>query len=503
MSGNGGVRNENSGQVGRDAYQVGAVHGGINVQSPQAPGEDELLAGKLAGAVREQSRKEEDQWRIGDPAPLSVRWHSAERDLFDRWENIQAKTSPELADPVPLSGQFTAIRETFQATGSQRLLVLGRAGAGKTVLAHRLILDLLEHRSPRVPVPVLFSLSDWNPTTAGLREWLANRLVRDHPFLEQQDTTGKRSAELLVDRDWILPVLDGFDELPAQHHHAAISEISRVRWPLMVTSRPIEYARAARTIKAVGRAAAIELEDLTLEQAEQYLRRSTNPSRAAEWEAIFEHLRTAPEDTASQNLAVVMTTPLMVMLARTLYNDTNARSPGELLDTTRFPNGEDFERHLLGGYVDTVYSPSHKTPSGNALPVWDPAHARRWLGFLATGLSNRHTHDLTWWQLPALLHRHTRTLTTTITGGLLFGLVVVVLPFAAAPVEPPPSAPTDLLRSAFSYLLPYGLSIGFAVGLTVGVINEVGRFRKHAGQEPERLRLNLRRRGGAKRSSLI
>lgn len=468
------------------------MHGGINVQQ-RAAGADELLAGDLAGVVRELSRKEEEQWRIGDPAPLSVRWHSAEQDLFDYWENIQA--SPPRADLVSLSGQFTTIRDTFQATGSQRLLVLGRAGAGKTVLAHRLILDLLEHRGHREPVPVLFSLNDWNPTTTGLRDWMANRLVRDHPFLEQHNAIGKRSAELLVDRDWILPVLDGFDELPEHHHHAAITEVSRVRWPMMVTSRPIEYARAARTIKAVGRAAAIELEDLTLEQTEQYLRRSTKPSRAAEWEAVFEYLRTAPETAASHNLTPVLATPLMVMLARTTYNDTNEHSPHELLNTTRFPTREELEKKLLGGYIDTVYTPSHTTPSGAAFPAWDPNRARHWLGFLATGLSNRNTHDFTWWQLPSTLHRRTRILTTTATVGFVFGLVAALLGGLIGP-------PLGRLNWVLSIGLPFGLSIGFGVGLAVGFINEVGLSRRRSGQEPERLRLDLRRRGGAKRSSL-
>ncbi|WP_243789755.1 NACHT domain-containing NTPase [Saccharopolyspora gloriosae] len=328
MTESGGVHNENSGKVSGISFQARDVHGNVTLQH-RAAGADELLAGYLADAVRELSRKEEDHWRIGDPAPLSVRWHSAEQDLFDYWENIQA--SPQRADPVSLSGEFTTIRETFKATGSQRLLVLGRAGAGKTVLAHRLVLDLIEHRDHRAPVPVLFSLSDWNPITTGLRDWMANRLVRDHPFLAKHDVTGKRSAELLVDRDWVLPVLDGFDELPEQHRRAAISEISRVRWPLMVTSRPAEYAQAAREVKAVGRAAAIELEDLTLEQTEQYLRRSSNPSRATEWECIFEYLRTEPATIASRNLAPVVTTPLMVMLARTTYNDVNENSPGNCL----------------------------------------------------------------------------------------------------------------------------------------------------------------------------
>ncbi len=469
------------------------MHDATDVQQ-RAAGADELLAGGLAGAVRELSRKEEEQWRIGDPALLSMRWHPAEQDLFDYWENIQ--DSPQRPDPTSLSGQFTAIRETFEATGSQRLLVLGRAGAGKTVLAHRLILDLLDHRDPRGPVPVLFSLNDWNPTTTGLREWMANRLVRDHPFLEQHDATGKRNAELLVDRDWILPVLDGFDELPEQHHRAAISEINRVQWPLVVTSRPSEYAHAARDVNAVGRAVAIELEDLTLEQAEQYLRPSTNPSHAAEWETVFEHLRTAPQQAASQNLTSAVSTPLMVTLARATYNDTNERSPDELLDITRFPTSTDLEQHLLRGYVDTIYAPGHSTPSGVALPAGDPGEVRHWLGFLATGLSDRNTHELTWWQLPTLLRRRTRLLTTTITYGLAFAFALAFALGIAFGIDTGFDSGLVFVRA-----FVFGLAPGFMAGLVLGLVNEAGFARGRAGREPERLRPSWRRRGQQPRRS--
>lgn len=42
----------------------------------------------------------------------------------------------------------------------------------------------------------------------------------------------------------MLPVLDGFDELPEGRHRAAIGEISKVDRPLVVTGRPEQYARA-------------------------------------------------------------------------------------------------------------------------------------------------------------------------------------------------------------------------------------------------------------------
>ncbi|MGW1681288.1 NACHT domain-containing protein [Saccharopolyspora sp. NPDC002376] len=373
-------------------------------------------------------------------------------------------------------------------------MILGRAGAGKTVLAHRLILDLLNNTATG-PVPVLFSISDWNPATE-LRSWLAEYLVRDFPFLDAPDAVGKKLAEVFVFRGLILPVLDGFDEIPERHRPAAVRQISTLDLPLILTSRPGEYARAAYEIKAVGGAAAIMLEDLTLEETHEYLRQSTGKPRGPVWDGVFEQLRTAPEARASRNLTTVLTSPLMVMLARTVYNDNPGRHPGELLDTGRFSEAEDLEDHLLDVYVDTVYTLSNG-PQISRRPNWNPEQAHRWLGYLANHLVTLKTHDLTWWQLPATLHHHTRILTTAATGGLLGWLALALT-----------SVPGLWLREGIAEWLAYvlwngfrlGLVVGLGLGLTAGIIKEVGFSRWRTGREPERLRLSLRKRGRDKSS---
>ena len=485
------IHNENSGPVEGNLFQVGTMHGDY-ISSQHVPA-DESLARDLADVAGVRSRAEEEHWRIGDPEPLRVRWHEAERDLFDRWENIDG--SAERREPKPLSGQFTAIRDTFQAAGSQRLVILGQAGAGKTVLAHRLILDLLAHRHPRGPVPVLFSLNDWNPVTNGLRDWMIDRLVRDYSFLEQRDATGTRCVEVLVNRDWILPVLDGFDEMPGRHHREAIKQISQVRMPLLLTSRPDEYAGAARASNGVSRAAAIEIEDLTPDQAERYLCRSTHPSREADWEAVFEHLRTAPQQAASRNLIQVLTTPFMVMLARILYNDNDELSPGELLDTARFPTAAALKRHLLNGYMDTVFDP-RRTRN------WDPDLARHWLSYLATRLQSRNTHDLTWWQLPALLPSYTRILTTTTVHGLGGGLITgIAFGLMNLTVILSGTVTGITILSALANAFVSGLVVGSVVGLVVSLVNEKGFARGGTGRRPERLRPYWRLRGRQRRRS--
>ncbi|MFC7339903.1 NACHT domain-containing protein [Saccharopolyspora griseoalba] len=488
------IHNEFSG-LAATSFQIGVNNGPISVTSPSNPSglngtQAERLRG-LAGAVRSASERELEKWGLRDRDALPVRWRTAEENLFDYWEKIGADGTP-----VSLAGQFTAIRKTYEAVESRRLVVLGRAGAGKTVLAHRLILDLLKN-SPLGPVPVLFGLGDWNPATE-LRCWLAEHLARDFLFLDTRDPTTKmKLAEVFIERGLVVPVLDGFDELPEQHHAAAIRQISTLDLPLIVTSRPAEYARAAHEIKAVGGAAAIALEDLPLDKTREYLRQSTGKPRGHAWDAVFEQLRTAPGDPASRNLTAVLTSPLMVMLARTVYNDNPGHQPGELLNAAHFPEAEDLEDHLLDAYVETVYA-RRTGPRKSRTPNWSPGRARRWLGYLATHLQDRDTHDLTWWELPAALHRWTRILVTAAIGGIAVGTAHGFVVGAA-------NGLADGFVGGFAVGFAVVFAVVFPAGFAAALVNEARFSRARTGREPERLRLSLslRRRGREPRARMM
>lgn len=359
----------------------------------------ELLAEQLAEQVRALSVREQEHWRTGDPRPLPVQWRTASEELFDRWENIHGAAEGADHGPVPLAGDFTRILRTYAAVPAQRLIILGKAGAGKTALAQHLILALLAENDRARPVPVLFSLNSWDASSVRLRDWMIHQLVRDYPFLDELDPTGRSGAEVLVDGDRVLPVLDAFDEIPQRHHREAVGEISRLDGPLVVTTRPGEYAEAVLDKNVIGRAAAIELDDVGLDEAERYLRASTGKTRAAEWAAVFDHLRTAPDDPATRNLAPALSTPLMTMLARATYNDIPEHHPGELLDVDGLPTREAVEQHLLGAFLHASYDPRRRTGRNETVQAkWTPERARHWLGHLATHLIGRDTHDLTWWQ---------------------------------------------------------------------------------------------------------
>jgi hypothetical protein len=430
----------------------------------------------LAFRAQELSQQEERHWRMDDPRPLRVSWRPASDDVFDHWENIGTGVYDGRGQPLPLTADLFSVREVYRSIPSGRLVIMGRAGAGKTVLAHRLMLELFDHPEENVRVPVLFSMSNWNPRRTGLVDMLADRLTRDYTFLAGTDATGTTFARTLLRTGRILPVLDGFDEIRQHHHAEAISEISRFTGPLVLTTRSQEYIAAVHATRAPNRAATIELEDVTLDEARRYLRVSSNKTRAARWDAIFTYLAANPCHAASRNLVDVLRTPLLVMLVRTTYNDVPNTSPEELLDIGRFPTRHAVEDHLFSVYLSALYDPRHTSHR----PVWTDHQARRWLRFLARHLVRLNTHDLAWWQLDATLSRFTRVLVTGIVAAPL-GAVIGILSYFIADYL---AGGGDYIGQVSQGMLETGT--GFAAGLAAGLINEL---RARTRRVPQRLRL--------------
>ncbi|MGW2274124.1 helix-turn-helix domain-containing protein [Streptomyces yangpuensis] len=467
-------------------------------------------AEELAVEVRRRWRREEAQRRVHDPFPLPVRWTPAPAALTDRAENIQRLGPGEPPRAVDLDGDLRSLAEVYLRIPSGRLVVLGRAGSGKSVLTIRLVLDLLESRAPAAQrrVPVVFSVGSWDPTTTALRDWLVGRLLRDHPHLARRGPGGATLAAALVDGDLVLPVLDGFDEMGEGLRRDALDALNATAAPLVLTSRRDEYAEAVRAAHApLVWAGCIELSDLTPEDLADYLPRTARavPSSArtgddavpgSAWDAVLAELRTGT-GPAHRNLAAVLTTPLMVVLARTLYSESGDRDPAELLDGERFPSVRSLSEHLLAGFVPAVYrrrAPERDAggpPSGARYA--DAVRAERWLGRLAHHLvrTDRERHDLAWWQLGHELSRTARTVALV----LATAVVVALADWSVGLLLVPLPAGELLLQGAL---------MGPAAGLGFGAVYAmVDRSGGAAAFEPTRFRLTLRAsRAGLGRRSL-
>lgn len=186
------------------------------------------------------------------------------------------------------------------------------------MLTTRFVLDLLGARNPADPVPVIFSLGAWHPERVGLRDWLADQLTRDHPFLAAPGPSGGTLAAALVDSQRVLPVLDGFDEIAAGLHRSALNALNATTLPLLLTSRVDEYRDAVEGTDVLTSAAAVVLADLACEDLADYLPRTTRKTGPGGnvWKPVLDEVRNGGP------LAQVLTTPLMVALARRIYSDT-------------------------------------------------------------------------------------------------------------------------------------------------------------------------------------
>ncbi|AUY52848.1 helix-turn-helix domain-containing protein [Streptomyces sp. CB01881] len=440
---------------------------------PPAPRIPDALAGataELAQEVRRRWQIEEEQRRVHDPFPLPVRWRQAPSGLTDHWENIQRLPPGSAADRVDMSGDLRDVAEVYRRIPSGRLVILGRGGSGKSVLTIRFLLDLLAAPAADDRVPVIFSLGSWDPTATALRDWLIDLLLRDHPHLVQRVSSGSTLAAALVDADLVLPVLDGFDEIAEGLRPDALEALNATSMPLVLTSRREEFAEAVHTAGTpLVWAAGVELADLTPGDLADYLPRTSRPVNArgdspgdahrvaregtreatrgtagghagghgAEtgrtgdrntWDAVLEALHT--QDTpAGRNLAEVLSTPLMVILARTIYSENPAADPAELLDTTRFPTGHALEEHLLAGFVPTVYRRLAPARAVSGPPRRRGGHGsdpgservRHWLGYLAHHLArfdDLDQQDLAWWKIGDSLRASTRLLTVMLVCAL-------------------------------------------------------------------------------------
>ncbi len=259
------------------------------------------------------------------------------------------------------------------------------------MLMVRLVLDLLARRSDGGPVPILASIASWNPTDQDLRGWLAAQLMIDHPALAAAPppgTEGPTQAAALLASGLVLSVLDGLDEIPEEIRGPAISRINDALRPgerLVVTCRTQQYWDAVRpeggievTLRA---AAAVQLCPLDKDAVRGYLCDDAGgPAARARWDPVLAVLGTdAPVGRALE-------TPLMVGLARAIYNPR----PGELAGTLHDPaelcspalaDRTAVESVLFDAFIPAAY---RHGPDGR----WKAQDAEKWLVFLARHLEH-------------------------------------------------------------------------------------------------------------------
>ncbi len=424
----------------------------------------------LAATVRRQWEAEAQLRRLNDPYPLPVSWQAADPMLVEEWPGLQvtargwpAGPPNDPADwassPAHLAGEDAQITEVLtRRVPTGRLVILGQPGVGKTMLLIRLVLSLLARRSSGCAVPVLVPLASWNPVEDELRAWLVHRLTTDYPFLSEAVSTAGgviTRAQALLNARLLLLVLDGLDEIPDPVRGAAIAKINDALNPgegLVLSCRTRQYDEA---IRPVGRApvvlrgaAGIALQGLAASDVAAYLRRDAGPAAAPRWDPVLACLGTdAP-------VAEVLRTPLMVGLARTIYNPRPGEDlvtlpdPAHLCDTRRYRTPADMEDHLFDAFIPAAYRPHPQ----RSCP-WTARRAERAFIYLARYLDQtlHGTIDIAWWELSRTVPRYLTLLASVLVSGIVFGV-------------------TGGIAGAVLFGTRFGLARGVEFGLVNGLV---------------------------------
>jgi hypothetical protein len=411
----------------------------------------------FASRVRRQLEHEQRINKVHDPLPITLRWSPPEdRGLVDHPANMD--------EHFRVVGGLTtigAVADRFLAARSGRLIFLGHGGAGKSTLVAEFALALLERRQEGEPVPVVVNLASWRHDTV-METWLVEQLIRAFPYLKDKTRriAGKKTlASQLVEDNCLLPILDGFDEIPSPVRAKAIPALNAAlgrQAKVVMTSRPEEYEGAVTSDggDVLTGAQVVMLDPIGPEELVDYLQRSTKPltgkdhQRTTKWKPVTSFLRDGPpEDPHRGMLREVFTTPLMVMLARATYSDSDA-DPGELLDRVRFPDADAVRRHLLDTFVPARFTYFPQPEQARRSRRWDPADAQRWLGFLAAFMSkqNKGTTEFAWWKAGAKLVGRSLFRATVLMALPTLALIALALLVSSAPW--PFVVPTALFAAA-------------------------------------------------------
>src|SRR5215831_15851469 len=235
---------------------------------------------------------------------LGKEWAEAEERPWEQILELPDQTSR----PLP-SGR--AIVEVFDEVGCS-LLILGAPGSGKTVTLLELTRDLIQRAEPdpSQPIPVVFNLSSWAEKRQPLLDWLTNELSTKY-------RVPQRIGRSWLEKNWLLPMLDGLDEVRSQYRATCVEAINGFidesgAPGMAVCSRLKEYTALPKRLKTGG---AICLQPLNWEQVKTYVDRS-GPALAS--------LRMSlQQDQVLQTLAE---TPLMLSIMSLAYQNRTVGS---------------------------------------------------------------------------------------------------------------------------------------------------------------------------------
>jgi hypothetical protein len=361
----------------------------------------------------------------------------------DLWGMLVQEQGREVVEPVP-SGEITGVFDRLD----EELLILGAPGSGKTTLLLELARTLIGRAEvdEALPVPVVVPLASWAAERLPLTDWLAGEFALRYSI-------PRKLARAWVDEDYVLPLLDGLDEVAAEHRAACVASINAFREgreralsSLVVCCRTAEY-EALPQLRLRG---AVHIHPLDGGQVDAYL--------AAGGEQLV-GLRTALRDDAElQELAA---TPLVLHLMILTY----VAAPAGALPAAG--TAEERRTQLLDAYIARMFT------RRGVDRRYTPAQTIRWLAWLACGLMRQGRTDFyldrlqpDW--LPtratrrwyALIDRPGWALLLGLIVALIFGLFGGLVHHPSGPVVGPPGTPALVAEQITGILSAPGRLLG-------------------------------------------
>ncbi len=340
-----------------------------------------------------------------------------------QWHQVGSAAKPRRVVTGNPDQAVLDVAAAFRTLPRQRAVLLGEPGGGKTFLAISLVVGLLAERATGDKIPVLLSLSAWDPVADDLDTFTVRTLAAAHY------AGAERIPRALLEQNVIFPVLDGLDELPEHLRRRALSRINATlagNRQILLTCRSVEYAEGvAAGAPALRQAPVFEVLPLTPGQIYRHLQ--DNPL----WVPVADAVRAEPVGP----MGIALSTPLMLSLFTRAYAD---RDPAELLALT---SGNDVRDRLVDALIDSVYPErGHR---------WTAVKARRYLTYLALHLHQHAERELNRWRLPnRVLSPWTGALVGMAGGG--------VVAAALAPLNV--KEPTEIFSSPFISAAVFGLA---------------------------------------------
>ena len=268
--------------------------------------------------------------------------------------NLTEETPDQSCKPLP---EGTTVIDLFDAMGEGRtLLILGEPGAGKTITVLELASKLVDRAEQDIAqrIPVVLNLSAWGYGKRTVDDWMVKELNIKYQV-------PKRVGQTWIEKQQLLLVLDGLDEVQDEYQEECIDAINTFHQKhgseIVVTSRLNDYQALSKRLNFQS---AICLSSLTLEQIYHCLD-DTNSYPAALRELLLK----------DEMLSQLARSPLMLSMITLAYQGISR----EGLSETR--SLEERRAELLDAYIAQAFK------RRRAAQRYTKAQTIHWLSWLA------------------------------------------------------------------------------------------------------------------------